>query len=252
MIRNLFVIACASLVLAALCLGGAAMLGGPHFFRHLHDNWRVRLHDGEPIRHIEIDDGGAGGAAVTRDLAWGGGDALDVDVPADVQYTQAPGPAKLTISGPKDLVDRVELAGGRLQYNDETWADGGKLTVVMSAPDVRHFSIAGDASLAIAAYDQDDLDVDVSGHGDVTAKGKARATRIDISGDGDVNLGALAVDRAEADISGSGRAEIAPASAADLHISGSGEVDLLTHPGKLNSDVSGSGRVVEGDEAKPG
>ena len=32
---------------------------------------------------------------------------------------------------------------------------------------------------------------------------------------------------------------------ASLDISGSGEVDLLTHPTKLNSDISGSGRIVE-------
>jgi hypothetical protein len=231
MIRNLFVIACASLVLAALCLGGAAALGGPHFFRHLHNNWTVRLHDGEPIRHVEIDAGGDG-TAISRDLTWGGGDALDIDIPADVQFTQGAGPAKITISGPKDLVDRVELSGSHLQFSDDPSGDG-KLTVVMTAPGVRKFSIAGDASLAIAGYDQDALDVDVSGHGDVTAKGKARTARVDISGDGDVNLGALPVDSAEADISGSG------------------EVDLLSHPAKLTSDVSGSGRIVEGEPAKP-
>jgi hypothetical protein len=106
MIRNLFVIACASLVLAALCLGGAAALGGPHFFRRLHNNWTVRLHDGEPIRHVEID-AGADGTAVSRNLTWGGGDALDIDIPADVQFTQGAGPAKITISGPKDLVARA-------------------------------------------------------------------------------------------------------------------------------------------------
>ena len=47
-------------------------------------------------------------------------------------------------------------------------------------------------------------------------------------------------------ISGAGRASIAPASAADLKISGSGEIDLLSHPAKLTSDVSGAGRIVEG------
>src|SRR4029077_10077442 len=37
----------------------------------------------------------------------------------------------------------------------------------------------------------------------------------------------------------------------DLRISGNGEIDLLTHPAKLTSDVSGSGRIVEGGEAAP-
>jgi hypothetical protein len=36
-----------------------------------------------------------------------------------------------------------------------------------------------------------------------------------------------------------------------LRISGNGEIDLLTHPAKLTSDVSGSGRIVEGGGAAP-
>ena len=35
-----------------------------------------------------------GGPQATRDLAWTGGDTLEVDVPADVDYTQAAGPGE--------------------------------------------------------------------------------------------------------------------------------------------------------------
>ena len=65
----------------------------------------------------------------------------------------------------------------------------------------------------------------------------------------DADLSGLKTDSADADITGSGRATIAPASAADLHISGNGEIDLLTHPASVNSDVTGSGRIVEGSAA---
>jgi hypothetical protein len=249
MIKNLFVIAGASFVLAAVCFGGAAALGGPHLFdRHWDGDWSIKFKDGDQISHIHTDDddGGAGGAAVSKDIAWNGGDGLDVDIPANVQFTQAPGPAKLTISGPKNLVDAVELSGTRLRYSDDDDSSDTRINAVLTAPNVHRFAIDGDASLAIAGYAQDDLDVDVSGHGDVIAKGKAKSAHINISGDGDVNLGGLTLDAADADISGSGRASMAPASAADLRISGSGEIDLLSHPAKLTSDVSGSGRIVEG------
>jgi hypothetical protein len=250
MIRNLFIIAGASFVLAAVCFAGAGALGWRNWFDHGWGggDWTVHLRNGDEIRHIDDhgDGSSADGAATTREIAWGGADGLDLDLPADVQFTQGPGPAKLTVSGPRNLVDRVEVSGSHLQLNDDGWSNGGRLSVVMSAPNVHRFAIDGDSSLSVANYDQDELDIDVSGHGDVTAKGKARAAHIDISGDGDVNLGALATDSTDADISGSGRASIAPASAADLRISGSGEIDLLTRPAKLTSDVSGSGRIVEG------
>lgn len=244
MIRILLMICGASFVLAVVCLAGAFALGGHDFWRH--NGWRmhggrITINDGG----IDIQGPGSAGQTVTREISWSGDDAFDIDAPADVQFTQAPGPGKLTITGPKATVDRLELSGGRLDLADDDW-NAGRVTVVMTAPAVRRFSIGGDGSLAIASYDQDELDIDVSGHGDVNAKGRARAARIDISGDGEVDLGALTLDSADADISGSGRASIAPASAANLRISGSGEIDLLSHPANLTSDVSGSGRIVEG------
>jgi hypothetical protein len=270
MIKNLAIIAGASFVLAAFCLGGAAALGGPHLFGDhpwgdrwrghwgpwgpWDDGWNVRIRDGDGESSVYVNGVPAtsDGATTSRDIAWDGADGLDIEIPANVQFTQSPGPAKLVVSGPKDLVDRVVLSGSRLAFNDDDSGDQ-RLSVSLSAPNVHRFSIDGDASLAIANYDQDELDVDVSGHGDVVAKGKARAARLDISGDGDVNLGGLPVDQADADISGSGRASVAAKSAADIRISGSGEVDLLTHPAKLTSDVSGSGRIVEGQAAaQPG
>lgn len=274
MIRSLILIAAASFVLAVACLGGAAALGARYFMQH-HDwagsDWAGRNwagHDwGAGWRPGWVwgwrggrwtgsgDDRAAdGGAAVTRQIAWTGGDSLDVDLPADVRFTQAPGPGKLVITGPKGAVDRVELWGPHLRYGDGGFGfDVGRVTVAMTAPDVRRFAISGDGSLSIDGFDQDELDVQVSGDGDVHAAGKAQTARLDISGDGDVDLGGVKTDSAEADISGSGHAAIAPASAADLRISGDGEIDLLTHPAKLTSDVSGSGRIVEGaPTSKPG
>lgn len=256
MIKNLFIIAGASFVLAAACFAGAAAFGWHSWFGHRWDrDWSMRLNDDDgrgwsatSRQHFDV----GGGPSTSRDIAWSGADGLDLEVPADVSFTQAPGPGKLTITGPKDIVDRVELSGSHLRLSEDDWGDHwGRLTVVLSAPNVHRFSIDGDGSLAIAGYAQDELDIDVSGHGDITGKGKTRATHLDISGDGDVDLGGLATDNADADISGSGRATIAPANAASLQISGSGEIDLLTRPAKLDTDVSGSGRIVEGAQEPP-
>jgi hypothetical protein len=253
MTRTLVLICFAGFVLAVACIAGALALGGQTLLHHHWggSRWTVNWDDGHKWRH---DNGQAvvDGSSETREIAWPGGDRIEFDVPANVQYTQGPGPGKLVITGPKDDVDRVELSGAELTTDGDDF--DGHLTVVMTAPDVRRFSISGDDNLAITGYDQDDIAVDVSGSGAVSAKGKARDVRLDISGDGDVDLSGLAAQSAKADISGSGRASMAPTDEADLSISGSGEIDLLTHPPKLSSDVSGSGRIVEGapPPAKPG
>ena len=257
MTRTLVLIAAASFVLAVGCLSGAAALGWHGVSHHNWGPWghghgwniHVRDHDGDDVT---VDDHGAmaNGAQTTREIAWNGGDRLDLDIGANVTFNQAPGPAKLVISGPSGAVQDVELSGSHLQFAHDT-DDDGPLQVTLTAPNVHSFAINGSGDLAINNYDQDELNVDVSGSGNVTAKGKARALKLDISGSGDVDAGSLASDSADADISGSGKASIAPASAADLRISGDGEIDLMSHPSKVTSDVSGSGRIVEGGGVAP-
>ena len=251
MTRTLVLIAFSGFILAVACIAGALALGGGVLLHHHWGghHWTVDWDDGHR-RWRDDEHPATAGVSTTREIAWPGGDRIEFDVPGDVQYTQGPGPAKLIISGPKDLARscravRRHLAVPRRRYD----FDGGRITVTMTAPDVRHFSISGDNKLDIAGYDQDDLSVDVSGHGTVSAKGKAQAVSVDISGDGDIDMSGVAAQSARADISGSGRASIAPTDEADVSISGSGEIDLLTHPAKLNSDVSGSGRIVEGAAA---
>lgn len=256
MTRTLVVIAAASVVLAAACLSGAAVLGWHGIHNHRYwgwgpwsDHWNVHVRDddGRDVwvgNHHDVADG----AQTSREIAWNGGDRLDLDIGADVTYTQAPGPAKLTITGPAEAVNEVQLSGSHLQFADDT-DSSEPLKVTMTAPNVKSFAINGSGSLAIDGYDQDELDLDVSGSGNVTAKGKARAVKLDISGSGDVDAGGVAADSASADISGSGKASIAPASAADLRISGDGEIDLMSHPAHLTSDISGSGHINEGGPA---
>jgi hypothetical protein len=248
MTRTLVLIAFAGFILAVACIAGAITLGGNvlmhhHWGRH----WNVEWDDGYHSRWRSDDDHAATAAgSTTREIAWPGGASVEFDVPADVQYTQASGPAKMVITGPKDVLDRLALDQGALHDPDDEDFGDTRLTIVMTAPDVRHFSINGDNSLAIDGYNQDDFGVDVSGNGKVSAKGKTRAVKVDISGNGDIDLSGLAAQSADAQISGSGRASMAPSDEANVSISGSGEIDLLTHPAKLSSDVSGSGRIVEG------
>jgi hypothetical protein len=255
MTRTISLIAAASFVLAVACLSGAAALGWHGMAHHHWGPW------GHGIWNVHVRDDGkddwtashrftADGAQTTREIAWNGGDSLDLDLGADVTFNQAPGPAKLVISGPAEAVQAVQLSGSHLQFaNDVDYS--GPLQVTLTAPNVRHFGINGSGQLAINGYDQDELSLDVSGSGNVVAKGKARALKLDISGSGDIDAGALASDSADADISGSGKASIAPTGAADLHISGDGEIDLLTHPAKVTSEVSGSGRIIEGQVTTP-
>ena len=247
MIRVLVSIAVAGFFVSIVTLSVAVAIGGPSVITDSawgwgnHWNWS----DGDwghHGHHGRWDDG----PQATKDVAWTGGDSLAIDVPADVTYTQAPGPGKLTISGPQDALDALQVDRGHIgfDHNHRHWGD---LTIVMTAPAVTHFEMNGSGRLAIQGYKQDKLALDLSGSADVTASGEAKSVALSASGSSDTDLSGLKVADAVVDLTGSGEAKLAATGAVNVSISGSGDVTLLSRPSKLQSSVSGSGSIHQED-----
>jgi hypothetical protein len=65
-----------------------------------------------------------------------------------------------------------------------------------------------------------------------------------VNGSGNVKLADLVNKDAHVDISGSGKVEIAPQNSLNVDISGSGTIYLKTEPKSIESDFSGSGKIV--------
>lgn len=260
MIRTLLIIAGAGLVLATASLAGAFALGGHEVSRN---GWEWTLHDpdGDTVSFQRRD--GAERPTVTREMDWTGGQRLTVDLPGRVDYVQGATPG-VVVKGPAELTERVRLVDGRLFLAESDgatheqvyfgrkangrgfWVESDDLEIVVTAPDVNDFQLQGSAALTLRDYDQDALSVDISGSGEVTAFGRTRTMELDISGSGDADLHDLTVTDANVAIAGSGEATLAPTGRADISISGSGDVDLLTRPAQLNQTVSGSGDVDVG------
>jgi hypothetical protein len=261
MIRNLTIVAVASFVLALGCLGGAFALGGRDIAKNgwsFPADWNIQVNDDDDsVRigpgHVER------GETSTRQVAWVGGDALQIDLPAEVTFTQAaPGAdAFVKIVGPKALVDRVVVENGRvgLKDGDEGGAlringhgfhvsgDSDRLSIEITAPGVRAFTVNGSGDLYLKAYDQPSLVLEVNGSGGVDAQGKAKTVELRVSGSGEIDLRGLDTGDAKVAVSGSGEAHLAPHGAAEVDLSGSGDVYLTAKPTVLTSNVAGSGEV---------
>lgn len=258
MIRTLFIIAGAALVLCVAALGGAVALGGSDLQRHGWA-WTIRNDNGESVRieRVRGDDADLG-PTVTRTLAWDGGRALRVESAIDVDYIQGDA-ASVVITGPKGVADRVRLENGRLFLADGqesaivTWnrhgvngrSESDELRVVVTAPDVDRFEVNGSGELSITGYDRPALAIDIAGSAKVQASGRTDALDLDISGSGDADLEDLATGTAKVDLSGSGDARIAPTGETAVSISGSGDVALTDRPSKLTTDIAGSGDVYQ-------
>jgi hypothetical protein len=254
MIRVLLMIAGAGFVLSVVTIATAVAIGGPEAIARGawgDYGWHGRDWDRDSDdRHARSNRTDLSGPETTRELAWTGGDSLELDVPAELTYTQAPGPAKLVITGPRGAVERVEVEGGRIGL-ERGRLRHGRLYITMTAPDVSRFELNGSDRLIIRNYRQDRLTLTLSGDAEVEASGETQTMNLGISGRGEADLGQLRTREANVEISGSGDARIAPTEAADLEISGAGDVTLLTRPARLESDISGSGSIHQEGGARP-
>ena len=247
MIRTLLIITGASLVLCVAAIGGAAAVGGNDLARH---GWTWSFPDDGETHTVHFERGDDG-PAVTRTLAWTGGDRLQVEIPGDVAYVQGATPS-VVVTGQKALVDKIRVVDGRLTWDDADhhndhvvfgWNVHDRLRVVVTAPSVKTFEVESSADLSIHDYDQPTLALTVSGSGDVDITGKTEVTTLDISGSGDADLGALTTTDANVTLSGSGDVRVGPTGSAKIDVSGSGDVDLTKRPAKLEQDLSGSGDI---------
>lgn len=253
MIRVLLMIAVAGFVLSVASISAALAIGGPEAVAN--GGWKIA----GGHRHWDWDDDdddrdrpGRWGGVETRTLEWSGSDTLDIDLAADVRYVQADGPATVTVTGPARLIDHVIVIGDTIKYEDRGHrSHRTRLTIVVRAPNISTFDVSGRNELTIEGYRQPRLTIDASGSSEIVASGETDELRLELSGSGDAEMGGLKVRGADVDISGSADATIAPTEWARLEISGRGDVRLLTRPEKLETDISGSGRVRQSDEASP-
>jgi hypothetical protein len=105
-------------------------------------------------------------------------------------------------------------------------------------------SVSGSGAARLGQVNVGDMSAGLSGSGQIKAAGAASTLHLGVSGSGVADMGALAVQDVDAHLSGSGSARLAPKRSADLGVSGSGTIRLLSRPPQLNSHRSGSGAIL--------
>ena len=88
----------------------------------------------------------------------------------------------------------------------------------------------------------DDIEATISGSGNIRVSGKASGLNLGISGSGNMDFRDLKADEASVRISGSGGMKMNVTELLEARISGSGDVRYTGRP-RVNTSISGSGRV---------
>jgi hypothetical protein len=234
MIRALRWIAALGLGIGVLSLAAAYAVDGRGFDR-IWNSAGLGLH--------ACDEGGVPGGPERR-LAWNGNDAIEISVPSTVRWRRGDG-SDIVVRGSPELIAHVVLRGTHLVL-DCNWRAGKRdIEITLPGQTFRRIGLSGATRLQMENLRQSDLALRLSGSGNIRAQGAVERMSVTISGSATARLADVALGILTLKISGSGEVEAAPTETADVTISGSGNLKLLSRPLHLNSKISGSGRISQ-------
>jgi hypothetical protein len=240
MTRNLAWIAAGGLCIGIACLVLALLAGGRG------------PRDPAPASTGQPCDMRADGVVAERRLAWSGGDAIEIAVPATVRY-RGGSSTDIVVRGPGPFVERIALRGQAVVLACHPIGPPPSIDIALPGEAFRRIGLNGSGHLVLENLDQAELAVNIAGNGSVRAQGRVKELRLSIAGSGRARLAALTLRRLIVKLSGSGHVEASPTQAADIEIAGTGDVRLLVRPKSLTSQIAGSGLVSQPppDAAEP-
>jgi hypothetical protein len=185
------------------------------------------------------------GQAASEHRAIGAATVLEVegDVRIEMRFGDEPG---VELTGDDNLLPLVEtqMERGRLLIRTKEDVDPAlPLVARVTLPRLTKIEGSGAVDIDVSGIEGDALDIELSGSGEIVAKGKVDHLRVDISGSGEANLEELQARAVELDLSGSADVDLGAPETLDVDVSGSATVRYSGDP-DIDQDISGSARLV--------
>lgn len=208
------------------------------------------------------------GPVVTEELNLADFDGVELSISADVIIRQG-SEQSVTVEGKRNIIDELDrnVKNGIWDIDvDGCVRDNNDMRIFITLPEITSLKISGsgsiesenvllvdDINLRISGSGDMDLDMEannvvaeISGSGEMILDGLANQLDFEVSGSGDLHAFGLETQSAIIDIRGSGDAEVFAVNDLDVKISGSGDVTYRGNP-SLNVKINGSGKVVDGN-----
>jgi hypothetical protein len=235
MVHKLALVAVTGLAISAVCLGGAAAIGGKDLAASGID---FSVFGDGPACDFTLS-----GKTGTRSIAWDNSDTVSIQMHADTHYRRGQGD-QVVVTGDTALIPHVKVEDGDVKMDCRRSSRGDTVAITLPGRIFRKFGLAGSGSMTLDDIDQPKVKVGLAGSGDIRATGKTEELDVGIAGSGKAKLGQLAANTIKIHIAGSGDTEIAPKGDLDVHIAGSGNVRLLSEPRHLTTHIAGSGEII--------
>jgi hypothetical protein len=135
-----------------------------------------------------------------------------------------------------------------LGYRRNTNVSNDNSQVYITMPSINLISLSGSSDIICTGIfpSTTDMSAAISGSGSISiAGGAADNFTVKISGSGDVKAFGFDAKKADITISGSGNVEVNVAESLEVAISGSGNILYKGSPAVINSQISGSGKLIK-------
>ena len=140
---------------------------------------------------------------------------------------------------------KTEVVNNNLQISiNKNYSSIEGIEVNVNAPEYDEVSISGSGDINIIDFKNDNLSLNISGSGDITANGEVQTLKAKISGSGDIISAELISKSATITINGSGDAKIWASDSISAQINGSGNIEYSGNPINVKSKINGSGDII--------
>ena len=191
---------------------------------------------------------------------------IKLKIPADVYITEG-SEQFVEIEGQQNVIDEIEtdVKNGiwEIEY-DDCVKNSAKVKIRITIPTIEMLHVSGsgsiygenvitggDIDLMVSgsgdmdlAVDVDDIEAKISGSGEIDLEGTGDEMEMKISGSGDLRAFDLIMNRIDLRVSGSGDAEVHVLDFLKVKINGSGDVFYKGFP-SIDVDISGSGDLID-------
>lgn len=193
--------------------------------------------------------GCGGGPRVTETRQVAPFDRVEVSDSLEVDVVPGTG-SELRVRAGEDVMDRVrtESSGGvlRLDLVDRGIVIGpdplGDVRIEVGADSVRSLLIDGSGDVTLTDVDEEALDLEVEGAGEIEATGTVGDLTATIRGAGNASLSGLAARTARITVQGAGDADLNVSDELDVTVEGAGEVNYSGSP-TVRSEIHGAGDI---------
>ncbi len=173
--------------------------------------------------------------------------SVEVDGAFNV-YIECQKKQSIEIRGDSNILPQIitRVKGNTLQItSNRTICPKKILEVKVSAENIDRVSISGAVDLSISGVNNNNLEFEINGAGDLKASGKTKNMKIDVSGSGDIKAKELKAENVDVAVNGAGNAVVNASQKLKAEINGAGDITYYGNPREVIKNVSGAGDIIK-------